>query len=1097
MTRLRMTATGKGLVLAAALAAEFLAAAAPVVATDRHGGSARTAAARPVTVCTSGTDVLSGNVTWSATSASAYLVGCTLEIARGATLTIEKQTVVKFDLGGAGGQIYVAPGGRLSAEGCPQPPHVPGRPWHRVPCPKRRIVFTTVYDDSAGGATAPPGTAGSQSGYGNLVIMDGQASVYIDYADVRHAATTVSAGDPLVIAGCAAGGGDSLVLTDTTLTAPVSLGQCDATSNASHYVVSGDTFRLPSGTTGLSVAGNPADSLTAAADRFDYSGRSPTEAIVTNGVPVQGVGLAGSAASSFAGGGQLAVNLANGSVPAHRSWDAASPGGVAIEGQVAVAGATSVLRGARLDGAQLTVEPGGRLAVAGTAHDPASFENGAWIDLTGSGALAVTHGRFGPSPSAAILEQGCAAAGRESVRIADSTFAAPVQIGSCDSRGGDSFVIADNRFAVPDTRTALALGVPELNFSPPGRPGRLTAAANVFAPMAAKLTQAGPAEVTVYGWPVQGIALTGRSANRFLGRGNGRVLALTAAALPFGASWTVDPRSGAILDPQTEYYFGNPGLAVRGRLVLDPGTVVKIGVGAVRGGGQGVGYGIGLANVGRLFADGTVSHPILFTSMNDSAVGGASYGVHTTAGQKDYEWAVSAAEGSTVQVSHAIFRDGLFAFEMSCGDTPEPGGGFHLTDSLIDDEITLGNCNGAAKHFVPVLQRDRFNFDGAPSGQFAAGGGYDPAALQPALLLYNADPTGIALSGSTTNHFDGKGAGRVVALAGAEIPHGQRWTVSGAGGAVLAAWPDTDYLSRPGITVDGRLALGAGAIVKSAIGGISVDVAKPGALTFPGPESRPVVFTAISDDSVGGDSNGDGSLSHPATGAYGTAVQFEHLSGDMPVSHVVFRYATDGLSYMFMRRSATVSHSDFVLNQAAIEVEETSGPDYAYVGNVPCVPPWLSGVIADRDWFGPGGRPAPDIDLASFVGAVIPAKFPFQGTAFNFSGMSGLIDTEQGDFGKGNTVPWAIYSCPAIKYPFPVTAVEVDDTPRNPNYAPGAKNPRVGGPFVSVGERLYGHRHGLLLAGRWPRSWRGDSRALERQEVVAGHARAEGSEVRR
>lgn len=158
--------------------------------------------------------------------------------------------------------------------------------------------------------------------------------------------------------------------------------------------------------------------------------------------------------------------------------------------------------------------------------------------------------------------------------------------------------------------------------------------------------------------------------------------------------------------------------------------------------------------------------------------------------------------------------------------------------------------------------------------------GYDSAALQPAVLLYNADPVGIALSGSATNHFDGKGAGRVVALAGTEIPHDQRWTVSGAGGAVLAAWPDTDYLSRPGITVDGRLALGAGAIVKSAIGGISVDVAKPGALTFPGPSSRPVVFTAISDDSVGGDSNGDGSLSHPTTGAYGTAVQFEHLSGD-------------------------------------------------------------------------------------------------------------------------------------------------------------------------------------------------------------------------
>lgn len=99
----------------------------------------------------------------------------------------------------------------------------------------------------------------------------------------------------------------------------------------------------------------------------------------------------------------------------------------------------------------------------------------------------------------------------------------------------------------------------------------------------------------------------------------------------------------------------------------------------------------------------------------------------------------------------------------------------------------------------------------------------------------------------------------------------------------------------------------------------------------------------------------------------------------MPVSHAVFKYASNALSYEFMSHDATVSHSDFVDNVAAIEVEETSGPDYKDVGDLPCVPPWLDGVVADDSWFGPHGHPAPDLDLASFVGAVIPATIPIAG----------------------------------------------------------------------------------------------------------------------
>ncbi len=990
----------------------------------------RGSALKPVTVCTSGTDVITHNETWSAREASAYLIGCRLEVGKGATLTILKETVVKFGLGGQPGGFYVAPGGRLSAEGCPQPPRIPHHPWHRVPCPKQRIVFTTIYDNSVGGHTAPAGQAGSSWGYSNLIEMDGRSSVYVDYADVRHATNSVVDGDPLVISGCAASGDESLTFTSTITSSPVSLGQCDGTTGASHYDVSGDTFGLAAGTTGLHLWGKPTDTAVVSGDRFDYLGSTPTDAIMTDSLPVQGFSLAGRTSSTFDSQAPVAVQLNNGSVPAGKSWAFASPDGVPLEGQIAVAGKTLISPSARLSNTRLTLEPTGHLAVSGSPSHPARFENGSWIVLTGAGALAITHAVFSANPAPVVWEQDCLAKGGESVHITDSTFAAPVQIGTCDSAGGDSLTVEQNHFVAPDSQTGLTVNVPELNFSPPGHPGQLTLAGNRFAPAQAKLTQDGPPEVSIYGWPVQGIALTGTSANRFLGTGNGRVLALTAASLPLGQTWTVDPASGAVIDALTEYVFGNPGLAVQGKLVLDPGTIVKVGQGAGQSGGYGVGYGVGLGNIGTLVAHGTPADPIIFTSMNDDSVGGESTGVPTTPSQKDYTWAVAASEGSTVDVSNAVFRNGLFAFEMDCSLAAEPGGRFDLTDSVIDDEIELGYCNRATPSYRPVLERNSFPFNGSPS----------PSGFQPAVVLYNSDPSGIDLSGPNANDFDqATNAGRVVALAGGEIPSGETWSVSGTSGAVLAAWPDTDYLAPPGLTVAGALSLSNNMIVKSGISQPTVEVTKTGSLATSG--SPAAVFTSLTDDSIGGYSNGGTKATHGTTGAYGIAIQFDHLESATSISDLIFKYASDALNYEFMGSGgnallpivAHVVHSDFVFNQAAMVVEETSGSDYGSIGEAACFPPWISGVAANNDWFGPGGGAAPDIDLASVFGAV-PTGIPYEGSAYNYSQVGTMIDEEHLNFGKPNTVPWAIYSCAKVPLPIPLTGVSVLGTPKAPYY---------------------------------------------------------------
>lgn len=120
-----------------------------------------------------------------------------------------------------------------------------------------------------------------------------------------------------------------------------------------------------------------------------------------------------------------------------------------------------------------------------------------------------------------------------------------------------------------------------------------------------------------------------------------------------------------------------------------------------------------------------------------------------------------------------------------------------------------------------------------------------------------------------------------------------------------------------------------------------------------------------------------------------------------------------------------ITYSVFSHNDAAITVQGTTDND-PVLGALSCVPPYLSLVDATTDWFGSTGYPAPSISLLGVLGGVIPSDFSsFYGAITSY----GSAEVKAGD----NTVPWAIYTCPALfDFPIPVTAVIFNAVPSYP-----------------------------------------------------------------
>lgn len=341
---------------------------------------------------------------------------------------------------------------------------------------------------------------------------------------------------------------------------------------------------------------------------------------------------------------------------------------------------------------------------------------------------------------------------------------------------------------------------------------------------------------------VSDVTLKGVNKNNFFGVGASRTISLSDSFIDAGNSWEVDPSSGATLHVKS--------LTTHGTLTLYPGMVIKMS-------NHWTNKGIRVNPGGLLTVAGSPSSKVTFTSIKDDTVAGDSMGDGVTTGAPgDYPMAITNSGGVLV-FSHAEVRyaeEGIFT---QCSGT----GSSTLSDSLFRSTVRFYDCQLG----TVTMQNNDFHVQQ----------GY-------ALAIDSTDVTGISMEGSNQNVFTGTNQTRVIYWANSTIPSNATWKI----GSIDAIFQVSSIVIKGTLDIQSGVFKGASSWRNN---GLTVE--SGGRLTVTGALEAPVLFTSIKDDSLGGDSSGDGSTA-PSQNDYPVAVRV-NTGGIATIVHAKVRYAGD------------------------------------------------------------------------------------------------------------------------------------------------------------------------------------------------------------
>ena len=344
---------------------------------------------------------------------------------------------------------------------------------------------------------------------------------------------------------------------------------------------------------------------------------------------------------------------------------------------------------------------------------------------------------------------------------------------------------------------------------------------------------------------------------------------------------------------------------------------------------------------GTLQAVGTSQNPIVFTSLKDDAAGGDTNNDGSTSpAPGDWLGLYFGATSSGSLLEHTVLRYAGRPYVLTHHDSSISsycGGESTYTGIYVDGgaltlrSSTLEQLNGTGLnvyHGSAVLENSLIHQ--IKSGEYVPGTGcnviwygygvYGATATLTATgsTIQNNGGDGLRLTSSSTatltdNVFTGN-RGYAVQLSGALLSaqsgsnQASGNAVNGIGlsntfyGAASLAYSNLPYvLSELGVASGATLTLPAGQVLKFRPG-IKVSVA--GSLQAVGTSQNPIVFTTLTDDTAGGDTNNDDAATAPALGEW-SGLYFASTSTGSVLDNVRLRYA--GKPYNLTHKDSAVS----------------------------------------------------------------------------------------------------------------------------------------------------------------------------------------------
>ncbi len=337
-------------------------------------------------------------------------------------------------------------------------------------------------------------------------------------------------------------------------------------------------------------------------------------------------------------------------------------------------------------------------------------------------------------------------------------------------------------------------------------------------------------------------------------------------------------------------------------LTISPGVIVKFNTNA-------------FMNVSGILAAGSQSaNQVYFTSLKDDTVGGDTNGDGgvTAPAPQDYQ-GITFQNGSNGSFTSAVLRYGGGGPCCGYGIVRVEGGTVNISNSEISKSYYGIFQNQGALTLATSVVRDNASYGIYVYNQFlsaatstianstfgtnAAGDGYFFGKVH----LAN---TGNATSGTTTQGFW---------LNNVMLPSSAVWN-PGVPYVIKAA----DVFSGVTVPAGRMLTIAPGTAVKFQFGQLTVN----GTLTALGTALDKIYFTSIKDDTVAGDTNGDGNAATPAPGDYVGIVFTSGSTGTF--AHTVMRYG--GYFYfggvvVVSGGNASIANSRFHLNDFGLKRE--------------------------------------------------------------------------------------------------------------------------------------------------------------------------------